>query len=140
MENGDSGGARGDGVRASDAEREAARQRLAEHMAQGRITMDEYDERSDAILNARTRGELEAPFRDLPVQVPVTPPPAPVPLSSRVLERAAAVTGSLSVVIFLVLGLVFHAWAWAWVVFLVPGALGGWGHERGHRGRRGRWH
>lgn len=133
MDSGDSGNTQGQGVRASDAEREAARQRLAEHMAQGRITMAEYDERSDALLNARTRGELDAPFRDLPVPVPVTPPPVPSPLGPRILERAAAVTGSMSVVIFLVLGLAFHAWGWAWVVFLVPGALGGWGHERGRR-------
>ena len=55
-----------DQLRLSDAEREAAVARLGEHYAAGRLDKDEYDERSDAIWSARTRGDLRPVFRDLP--------------------------------------------------------------------------
>lgn len=128
-------------VRASDAEREAARSRLTEHMAEGRISLEEYHERADAILNARTRADLEVPFHDLPAPVPAVPPPAPVPIAERTriaTERALAIIGSFSVLIFFVLGFALDAWQWAWLVFLLPGAVGGrmGGHRRLHARRR----
>jgi DNA-binding transcriptional ArsR family regulator len=54
------------GLRAGDADREAAAAALAEHFAQGRLTLDELDARLDATLTATTYGELSHAARDLP--------------------------------------------------------------------------
>ena len=53
-------------VRISDTDREQAITRLGEHAAEGRLTPDELDERSDAVLAARTHADLEPLFADLP--------------------------------------------------------------------------
>lgn len=54
-----------DSLRLSDAEREEAVARLGEHYAAGRLDKDEYDERSDVVWSAKTRGELRPVFADL---------------------------------------------------------------------------
>ena len=54
-------------LRVGDAEREQSAAALGEHYVQGRLTADEHAERLDRIWAARTRGELAAVFRDLPV-------------------------------------------------------------------------
>ncbi|MER5729646.1 DUF1707 domain-containing protein [Streptomyces sp. NPDC002138] len=54
-------------MRASDAEREQVAEMLREAVAEGRLDMEEFDERLGAALGARTRGELEALTSDLPV-------------------------------------------------------------------------
>jgi DNA-binding MarR family transcriptional regulator len=54
------------GVRAGDADREAAAAALGEHFAQGRLTLDELNTRLDATLTAITHGELSRAARDLP--------------------------------------------------------------------------
>lgn len=56
----------GELVRASDTERERARVRLREHFVEGRLTLEELVERVQALYEARTVGELDAPLRDLP--------------------------------------------------------------------------
>lgn len=57
-------------IRISDAEREAAIATLGEHLSTGRLELPEYEERCDRVTVARTRGELEALFRDLPLPHP----------------------------------------------------------------------
>jgi hypothetical protein len=64
----------GEPLRASDSERDAAVHLLAAHYAEGRLDRAEFDERADAALAARTRGQLRALFTDLP-----GPRPMPVP-------------------------------------------------------------
>jgi DNA-binding PadR family transcriptional regulator len=54
------------GVRAGDADRDAAAAALGEHFAQGRLTLDELSARLDATLTATTHGELSQAARDLP--------------------------------------------------------------------------
>jgi DNA-binding MarR family transcriptional regulator len=54
------------GVRAGDADRDAAAAALGEHFAQGRLTLDELNARLDATLTATTHGELSHATRDLP--------------------------------------------------------------------------
>lgn len=61
-------------LRVSDAEREQAASVLAEHYAQGRVTTEEHSERLDRIWAARTRGDLDTVFADLPG--PGGPPPS----------------------------------------------------------------
>jgi hypothetical protein len=53
-------------MRVSDAEREAAAAELREHFASGRLNQDELDERLAAVFAAKTRGDLNALFTDLP--------------------------------------------------------------------------
>src|ERR1700753_4467156 len=53
-------------MRVSDAEREAATAELREHFASGRLNRDELDERLASIFAAKTRGDLNAVFTDLP--------------------------------------------------------------------------
>ncbi len=56
-----------DDFRVSDREREGAVDLLSEHAAQGRLNVEELDARVDGALAARTRAELAALTRDLPV-------------------------------------------------------------------------
>jgi hypothetical protein len=69
-------------MRASDAERERVVGRLRRAAAEGRLTVEELDERSERAYAARTREELAALLEDLPggtlsVAAP-TPPAAPI--------------------------------------------------------------
>jgi Domain of unknown function (DUF1707) len=56
----------GNEMRVSDAEREAAAAELQEHFASGRLNQDELNERLAATFAAKTRGDLNAVFTDLP--------------------------------------------------------------------------
>jgi Domain of unknown function (DUF1707) len=53
-------------VRVGDADREAAAGQLREHYAEGRLTLDELNERLDATFAAKTKADLDAALRDLP--------------------------------------------------------------------------
>jgi hypothetical protein len=53
-------------VRASDADRERTITLLRDHAAEGRLTLEEFDERMESALAAKTHDELEALTRDLP--------------------------------------------------------------------------
>ena len=68
-------------LRAADSDRAAVATVLGEHMAAGRLTVDEYDERLSRAYAARTYGELD----QLTVDLPPTPRPQaaqPVPHGS----------------------------------------------------------
>lgn len=131
-------------------ERNAAVSTLSQHLAAGRLNDSEFQDRSAQITAARTRGDIDAVFTDLPQDVPPVLPPyedptsrGPVagrPSDSTVthapdtssptggtappqVQRWLAISGSLSVIAFFFLGFAFGAWAWAWVVFLVPGMV-----------------
>lgn len=64
-----------DGLRIGDAERETAVHLLGEQYAVGRLTKEEFDERSDAAWSARTGSDLAPLFADLPVVAPGQPAP-----------------------------------------------------------------
>ncbi|MFJ9635740.1 DUF1707 domain-containing protein [Streptomyces sp. NPDC101178] len=53
-------------MRASDAERERIAELLREAVAEGRLDMDEFEQRLDTAYKARTHGELEPLVSDLP--------------------------------------------------------------------------
>jgi hypothetical protein len=53
-------------MRVSDTEREAAADELREHFASGRLDAEELNDRLSAVFAAKTRGDLKAPFTDLP--------------------------------------------------------------------------
>lgn len=60
-------------LRIGDADRQEAVDLLGEQYAQGRLTREELDERTDAAWSAKTRGDLAPLFVDLPVEVPGAP-------------------------------------------------------------------
>jgi hypothetical protein len=73
-----------DNLRVGDAEREAVAAELREHYAQGRLSMEDFNQRLDAAFAARTRGDLDKLISDLPHAKPAgTPLPAPPPGSLR---------------------------------------------------------
>jgi hypothetical protein len=53
-------------LRASQDERDRMVERLRTHAGEGRLELDELEERVELALRARTRGELAALVRDLP--------------------------------------------------------------------------
>ena len=67
-------------VLATDAERDQAIERLRQACIDGRLTLDEYSQRLDKTLTARTRGDLNALLADLAVPAP---PSAPARKSTR---------------------------------------------------------
>lgn len=58
----------GDLVRASDDDRDRAVLALREHLAAGRLTLEEFTERMTAALAATTTADLAGPLRELPTQ------------------------------------------------------------------------
>jgi hypothetical protein len=59
-----------DELRIGTAERESAVKILSDHLADGRLSLEEYEERMSAALEAKTRGELRVLFSDLPGPYP----------------------------------------------------------------------
>ncbi len=53
-------------IRASDADRDRAAALLREHHAAGRLTAEEFDDRMDKALQAKTLGEIDELLADLP--------------------------------------------------------------------------
>src|SRR5919112_1100620 len=65
-------------LRIGTAERTAAMKALDEHLAAGRLEIEEYGERSARAANAVTAPELAALFDDLPAPHPELPGVAPL--------------------------------------------------------------
>lgn len=94
-------------LRVSDTDRDRAVSELSEHFQAGRLTSEEFDERSGQALRARTGSDLETLFADLPRprSSAMTPPPVspgpPAPRISRpllimpVVIALAVLVGSL---------------------------------------------
>ncbi len=80
------------GIRISDADRERAAARLQQALAEGRITLDELEERLAVVYAARYAADLLPPFADLPgpdvvaVQ-PAGPAPSPPPTDQPLMLR-----------------------------------------------------
>ena len=83
----------GNQVRASDADRDRVVEALAAASAEGRLTLEEYSERSDAALVARTHGDLASLTADLPAS---SLPAVPDGDAAAVPEEITAVLGNES--------------------------------------------
>jgi len=80
-----------DGLRVSDADRERALSELSEAFRVGRITADEFDQRSGQALRSRTGKELTALLADLPL----AGPPAARTTALEPANRAIAVRSAM---------------------------------------------
>lgn len=72
--------ATGPDLRIGDADREAAAANLREHYAQGRLTLEEFNQRLDAVFASTTQSQLNRITRDLPH---AAARPAPLPVTVR---------------------------------------------------------
>ena len=100
-------------LRVSDADRDRAVTELSEHFQAGRITHEEFDERSGLALQAKTAGELTGLFSDLPatqagpvatpglVAVPAVSGSRPPITVVRIIAAAAGIAALAIVVSFL---------------------------------------
>lgn len=142
--------------RIGDAERDRANELLREHLVQGRLDQTEFDERMTRALSARTQGELDSLFTDLPGPRPSGPsaappyqappwqqssqavqpaaPPAPAPARS---SYPWGVSSGAAWFIVIVAVTAFDAWDHLWWLVFIPIFLsGGWGrHWQGGRRR-----
>ena len=125
-------------ARIGSAERDAAMAALRTHLEAGRLTPEEYEDRSVSATQARTWGEITPLFADLP-----DPRPGPVAaelarttrtgagafpgLSDGVRERIMAVTPLAALVLFFVT----RNWIW-FLAIPIAGALL-YGSERKRR-------
>jgi Domain of unknown function (DUF1707) len=77
--------ATGPDLRIGDADREAVAASLREHYAQGRLTLEEFNQRLDATFKATTQSQLNLLTRDLPHAARLS---APLPVTGADRERA----------------------------------------------------
>lgn len=123
-------------VRIGDAERDQAVSALGEHFAAGRLTREEFDERSDQAVRARYAADLAPLFDDLPSPEPAVPPrtvrrpgpPPPIFLLAPVLMVALVITAILATAPWVL-----------WIFFWIALFSGPWGrrwHRRQWQGRQ----
>jgi uncharacterized protein DUF1707/2TM domain-containing protein len=115
-------------LRAADADRERAADRLRNAAAEGRLSAAELEDRVEAALGAQTYAELEALLADLPAPAPAprTPPSRQGRSKRRRELRPFVATSILLVAIWALTGAGYFWPVWpilGWGVFVV-GPLG----------------
>ena len=119
-----------DSLRLSDADRESAMDLLSEHYAIGRLTKDEFDERSDAVWSAKTQGDLAPVFVDLPVRSQALATPMrgrrsrrgfPVPIVPILIVLIAFTVVTHLPFVLIAVGLWFFLGRWHWRAVWGPG-------------------
>lgn len=83
-------------TRASDADRDRTVAALREHLAAGRLTHEEFDERMDNAYAAKTLGELDRLMADLPEAGPGQLPDAPADRPGRVDDGVRALAAAVA--------------------------------------------
>lgn len=118
-------------MRASDVDRDRVAAVLREHTAQGRITMDEFNERLEQLYKSKTYGELAKLTADLPdVDLRAKPAALPGAASSRRMHSgmrsawaAWAVASSVNWVIWLIVSITSGDFVYPWPLWV----MGPWG-------------
>jgi Domain of unknown function (DUF1707) len=117
-------------LRVSDAERNAVAERLAAHYSEGRLDQAEFDERVSRAMAAKTRGDLEGLFDDLPDPEPTGASGTGGPAGPSAPYRARRRRGPARpfLLLALVIVVMFAAWhaftgfffiPWFWIAILV---------------------
>jgi hypothetical protein len=122
-------------LRAADADRAAVATVLGEHMAAGRLTVAEYEDRLSRAYAAKTYGELDALTTDLPGSVPATRAGSvPAPVRDDDVEvhgwmgdphswRAWASTSAIVLAIWLITSVASWQFLYFWPIWVI----GPWG-------------
>ena len=124
-------------MRVSDADRDRAIAELSEHYQAGRLTTEEFEDRTGRALAARTSADLAALFTDLPRrQAPVTSAAASAPASPGRSwpARVPVVPVAILAVVAVLALLGGHPFRFAWlpvVAIIVVRLLVGGGRRRG---------
>ncbi len=116
-------------IRVSDAERNAVAERLAAHYGDGRLDQAEFDERVSRAMAAKTRGDLDGLFDDLPDPEPTGAPgtagqhgPAvPYRMQRRRSARPLLLVGlgiALMVAVWHTFAAIYIPWVWVGVIVL----------------------
>lgn len=124
--------------RAGDTERSHALDRLGQYFADGYLDVHEFDERTGQAALARTQGEIDSLFTDLPEQASAHSPAAmprqdlqtereldEILTRGKKLQRIDAAIWSVVMVLFF-LGMFSASISFSWVVFPI-GAFASWG-------------
>jgi len=111
-------------MRVSDSDRHAVVDDLQRHTADGRLTLDEFEERVDEALRARTGADLDVALRDLPSTASTSPRR----------DRRAPVPGFIAIGIVAALLVLGQWWVLIPVGFFIFGGCGG--HARHPEARR----
>ncbi len=113
-------------MKASDADRDAVLSELSEHFQAGRLTAEEFDDRTGRALAARTWGELRDLLQDLPIspagpRIPVTATtgaPLQRPLTRTVLLPIAVLAG-IGIAVAMSAGTAHARWGILWLLLPV---------------------
>jgi hypothetical protein len=113
-------------MKASDADRDAVLSDLSEHFQAGRLTVDEFEDRTGRALAARTWGELRDLTQDLPTSsagphvsvTATTGAPPRRPLGRPVLIPIAVLAG-IGIAVALSGGTVHARWGILWLLLPV---------------------
>ena len=122
-------------LRVSDAERSAVAERLATHYSDGRLDQAEFDDRVGRAMAAKTRGDLDGLFDDLPDAEPAgasrnaRPGDHAVPYRrrrrsgfGRMLLLVVLVIAALSIISHVLTAFAFYV-PWFWIAALVAVVL-----------------
>jgi Domain of unknown function (DUF1707) len=119
-------------LRMSQAERDEVVALLAGHFADGRLTVEEYEERVEAALAARTGRDLEPLLEDLPAADPPAAPARPRRRHEpRSLRSPLVPACLLAVAAVVVLAIATGPWA-LWLLWPALVFTGGCGFGRRH--------
>jgi hypothetical protein len=116
-------------LRVSDAERNVVADKLSRHFSEGRLDQAEFKERLDKAMSAKTQGDLDGLFDDLPPLA--SDPPPPPSRRSRLVPFLA-----MLVLLAVVAGSSVTWWPWFHVPWLLIAVVG---YFLWHRSRRRHW-
>ena len=127
----------GESVRVSDAEREQAVERLRLHAAEGRLDVEEFEQRVQAAFAAKTRHDLAGLERDLPV--PRTRPREREELREHLTVFLAVNAGLILIWALTGMGYFWPVWPlFGWGIGVLAHAAGGKGARCTGRSSRGK--
>jgi hypothetical protein len=110
-------------IRVSHAERTEVTDRLSKHYGDGRLDEEEFNERLDRAMKAKTRGDLNGLFDDLPGDGP-SPPPAGPPMVRP--PRRHSPVPRVVFLAFVAIVAIMVGQALAGPLFAFPLHVGGW--------------
>ncbi|QDZ14901.1 DUF1707 SHOCT-like domain-containing protein [Humibacter ginsenosidimutans] len=130
--------------RLGDRDRQEAITRLASARDEGRITAQEFEQRSEAARSAVTWSDLVPLFDDLPRPQAAAAPTEDWSRHSRALGGAWGATVMafmpfIALGLFFISGFVWDGWAWGWLFFLLIPIAGIIIYGPGSEDRRRRW-